>query len=219
MALAGWEAAYATHTGTLWQDEPIAILPETLALIQQLKLRTVLDIGCGDGRNLLPLAAAGLGCVGLDLSGTALHRAYERLRESGQAAILLEGDASVLPLPTGTIEAVTCFDVFGQLPDPARVVAEFHRVLVPGGLLALNAFTPGDSEFGVGQQISVRQFLYKNTLFRFFEEAELRDLLESFEFEILRFRKQSWIDPPHGDFRPYSHKHENWIVYARRSVA
>ena len=77
-------------------------------------------------------------------------------------------------------------------------------------VLAINAFTPRDSEFGVGEALSERTFSYRGTLFRFFEEAELRDLLA--DWNIVHFENVSWNDPPHGTFRPYAHTHDNWYV-------
>jgi ubiquinone/menaquinone biosynthesis C-methylase UbiE len=110
------------------------------------------------------------------------------------------------------VDVVTCFDVFGQIPDPAAALRAFQRVLRPGGLLAVNAFTPEDSQYGLGEEVSPDTFNYKGTLFRYFPEEMLRDALA--DWTILTFTEERWTDPPHGAFRPYEHEHSNWLVLA-----
>lgn len=206
----GWEEAYRKCSGSLWSDDPIPILPRVLEAIRERGLKTVVDLGCGEGRNLVAMAAAGLHCIGIDFSKTALERAKHRLEKQRLKAFLLKGDISDPPLYNHSVDVAVCFDVFGQLLYPARVVEEIRRILTPGGLLAINAFTPSDSEFGHGKQIGERAFIYKETLFRFFEKEEIINLFPG--WELLYIDKEIWIDPPHGDFRSYQHKHENWVL-------
>ena len=209
----GWEEAYSKHgENTLWQDEPISVIPEVIEIIHKRELKTVLDLGCGDGRNIAAFAKAGLTCAGIDMSKTALIHAQQRLNDINSSAFFIQGDIANLSFADKSVEVVTCFDVFGQLPEPEKVITEVRRILVPGGLFVLNAFTPEDSEFGVGEQIGERKFLYKNTLFQFYEKDELINLFNG--WEILQIKRESWIDPPHGEFRPYEHKHDNWIFWA-----
>jgi len=213
MLYTGWDDAYQGHnTESLWQDAPIPIIDDTITVLKAQDAKNVCDIGCGDGRNLLPLALAGLHCAGNDLSAKALGHAAHRLAQHGLRAFLLPGDATRLPFADNSLDAITCFDVFGQFEAPELALAEFRRVLVPGGLLALNAFTLEDDAFGVGEPVGSHRFLYKNTLFKFFEEAEIQELLS--EYEIIRIERVAWQDPPHGDFRPYPHRHESWVVFA-----
>lgn len=44
-------------------------------------------------------------------------------------------DAHALPFADATFDAVVCQGVLSELLDPARAVAEMHRVLIPGGLV------------------------------------------------------------------------------------
>jgi len=212
----GWEKAYSQHGGsTLWQDDPISIMPEVIEAIRQRGLRTVIDLGCGDGRNIAALANAGFICAGIDLSKTALTRAQQRLNSMNTCAFFIQGDITNLRFADKSVDVCTCFDVFGQLPEPEKVIDEVRRILVPGGIFVLNVYTPEDSEFGLGEQIGERKFRYKNTLFRFYEKDELVDLFTG--WEVLQIKRESWIDPPHGDFRPYEHRHENWILWTSTS--
>jgi SAM-dependent methyltransferase len=207
----GWEAAYAGHEAEgLWSEEAIPCLSQIITQLRARGTRTVVDVGCGDGRNLEILADAGFLAAGVDLSPSALARAVHRLH--GRALLLL-GDATMLELlPDRSLDAITCLDVFGQISDTARMLSSFARVLADDGLVAVNAFTPEDSEYGRGVPAGHHRFEYKGTLFRFFDEPEIRELFTG--WRLHSFERQSWIDPPHGAFRPYEHRHDNWVVMA-----
>lgn len=96
----------------------------------------VLDLGCGDGRHLQSLAAAGVPALGLDLSPDLLAVARERLAGSG-ALPLMRGDMRRLPVRDAAFTAVaslfTAFGYFGALAANRPVVAEVARALRTGG--------------------------------------------------------------------------------------
>jgi ubiquinone/menaquinone biosynthesis C-methylase UbiE len=97
----------------------------------------VLDVGSGTGA-FLPLLdrfASGARVTALDLSGVMLARARAK---NGQAVSgWLRGDGHDLPLVGGRFDLVTCHDCFAHFEDRARALAEFRRVLVPGGRLLI----------------------------------------------------------------------------------
>ena len=72
--------------------------------------------------------------AGLDLSEGMLARARASL---GDRAALVQGDSEHLPFPDGSFDVVYCCDSFHHYPDPAAVLAEVGRVLVPGGVFLL----------------------------------------------------------------------------------
>lgn len=207
----GWEKAYQDQSSDapLWQDDPIPVIPQAVEFLQQRQVRTVVDLGCGDGRNLAALAEAGFTALGVDIAPTGLANARRVIK---QRSFLLRSDATSLPLIDDSVDAVTCFDVFGQIQDPSDLIAEARRIITPGGLFVTNAFTLKDETYGEGEEIAKNTFAYKDTLFRYYEEEEIRELFT--DWTVHEIRSISWDDPPHGDFRPYAHKHDNWVVYA-----
>ena len=89
-----------------------------------------LDAGCGCGASLALLEQHGARAVGLDLNAAFLRESRDRRLKVARA------DLAHLPLPDGCLDLVLCECVW-NLTDKERVLAEFMRVLRPGGMLAL----------------------------------------------------------------------------------
>jgi ubiquinone/menaquinone biosynthesis C-methylase UbiE len=97
----------------------------------------VLDVGCGTGLMSARLAASGRRVCGVDLSAGMVARARRR---AGDVAEFIQGDAEKLPAEIGVFDAVVNLISFHHYPNPGRALAEFRRVLRPGGRLILVAF-------------------------------------------------------------------------------
>lgn len=105
----------------------------TLAWARGRKLRTVLDVGCGDGAFLDLAREAGLGTAGLELN----QKAAEDCRAKGH-------EVSVVPLaeladdPRGPrYDLVTLFQVLEHVPDPVSFLGQAAGCLRPGGYLSV----------------------------------------------------------------------------------
>lgn len=107
----------------------------------------VLEVMCGSGRLLVPLAQAGLRVAGIDISGAMLARARERLRAAGllERVELTEGDicACAPPGPFGlAIVAVNSFMHLLTVEAQLAALGQIREALRPGGTLALDLFNP-----------------------------------------------------------------------------
>ncbi len=99
--------------------------------------KPLLDAGCGTGGLLARLAAAfpSRDLVGVDVASEAVRRARRKVPR----ARLVVGSVSALPFPRGFFGAIVSCDVLCHcLVDEAAALAEFRRVLAPGGMLVLN---------------------------------------------------------------------------------
>ncbi|MDW8009071.1 MAG: methyltransferase domain-containing protein [Chloroflexota bacterium] len=133
MQPAEFEATFRLEDGHWWF---VGMRRIAAALLNSLpeagSWQRLLDVGCGTGGNLALLARYAGQVVGLDVSPTAL----ELCRRRGPWPLLL-GSADALPFADGSFDALATFDVLCQLPPSAdeAALAEFHRVLRPGGAL------------------------------------------------------------------------------------
>jgi len=122
----------------------------------------VVDVACGHGNFTVELARrvgeGGL-AIGLDISAAMLARAAARVRREGvQNVLLLRADALHLPLADGVLPALLCSGGLHQLPDLQRALAEFARVLSPGGRLAASGFAEA-GEGSMGWRAWLRRWL------------------------------------------------------------
>jgi SAM-dependent methyltransferase len=131
----------------------------------------ILDVGCGTGINLDPLAERGR-AVGVDLSATAL--AFCRRRGLGG---LVQGRGECLPFPDGSFDVVSAIGVVEHIEADAAAVAEWARVLAPGGDLVL--LTSAYRWLWSGHDLS-------NHHVRRYTAAEVRALLEGAGLEGAR---------------------------------
>jgi SAM-dependent methyltransferase len=93
---------------------------------------TILDAGCGTGKNVAFYTSLGYKAQGFDYSTNAIDFSHQR----GLLQVT-QGDITNIPWPDGAFDVVTCMDVVGSLTaeDNLKAVAEMYRVLKPGGIL------------------------------------------------------------------------------------
>ncbi|MGQ0843254.1 MAG: class I SAM-dependent methyltransferase [Sporichthyaceae bacterium] len=120
----------------------------------------VLDLGCGRGHVLFPIAAAigeaGL-VVGTDLSARMVELCALEAAERGLIQASVEvGDAAAPAFPPGSFDVVTAGMVMFFVPDPRSALRAVLRVLRPGGRLAMSSFGPSDPKFAETMAILYR---------------------------------------------------------------
>ncbi|MBP6021203.1 MAG: methyltransferase domain-containing protein [Candidatus Methanomethylophilaceae archaeon] len=113
-----------------------------------------LDIGCGNGKTVLALIAAGAEAVGLDFSENAI--AYCR-GAFGDRAEFVNSTCTELPFPDGSFDIVTMVHILEHLDgdDLTKAVAEAERVTAAGGRILVRSFSEGDLRSG-GRDSDIR---------------------------------------------------------------
>jgi SAM-dependent methyltransferase len=93
------------------------------------------DVGCGTGISARRLAASGLPVVAIDPNSDMLREA-RRHTPRGLAVDYCGGTGENVPLAGGTVDLVLCAQSFHWF-DALAALREFHRLLAPGGRVAL----------------------------------------------------------------------------------
>lgn len=91
----------------------------------------LLDIGCGDGENLLRFAGLPARRVGLEVS-------WQRLRQARRHRLdVLQATGERLPFADAAFDMIYVAHVLHHVADYASVLAEIERCLAPGGVFSL----------------------------------------------------------------------------------
>jgi len=124
---------------------------------------SVLEVGCGTGRVLIPTAREGIPITGLDLSEHMLDTCRQKLKEEPQKvqdrAILIQGDMRVFSLGKTFSLVTTPFRPFQHLltvEDQLSCLTSIRQHLDPGGVLILDIFNPslkGLSADNLGEEV------------------------------------------------------------------
>jgi SAM-dependent methyltransferase len=119
----------AEDNGLFAMDEPVVA-----EYLSGREPGVALDAACGTGRYAEFLAKRGYQVIGVDSSPDMLARARQRVPE-GEFRL---GDLDRLPLPDDSADLVVCALALEHVPHLEPVLAEFARVLRPGGDLVIS---------------------------------------------------------------------------------
>ena len=133
---ASWDAEY--RRGRYADDPPLPFTQEIVATLRggPLARSTGLYIGCGNGRNYLPLVKSGLRLYGLDLSAEALRRLAARAPEASARLVCADFREFASRHRFGYVIAIQVFQ-HGVAADVARYFSRVRSLLSPGGLFFL----------------------------------------------------------------------------------
>jgi len=96
-----------------------------------------LDLGCGAGTLLAAAAGKGFSGAGIDVSLSWLVIAQKMVQEAGGKPILAAAMAESIPLSNDTLCGVVSLDVIEHVGNQSKYIDEIHRVIRPGGGIAL----------------------------------------------------------------------------------
>lgn len=97
--------------------------------------KKVLEIGVGQGTDLIQFARAGAICYGVDITDNHLNLTQRNFDLQQQIVTLQKADACNLPFEDNYFDCVYSFGVVHHIPEIEQVMAEARRVLKPNGVL------------------------------------------------------------------------------------
>lgn len=198
------EAVYPTHALAHEFDE-------------QAKGR-VLEYGCGGGSDTISIIKRGGYVFFVDVVPENVHQTRARVAEHAVKKITIGGvpllggvqgherglgtvleHSDVLPFEDSLFDSVNCHGVLHHIPEPTmdRVIAEFHRVLRPGGHLYAMLYTEvlrengskpvgGMISNGMSEERAFGMFTDGGGIARWYTEVSGRALFESHGFEFVK---------------------------------
>ncbi|OIO27003.1 hypothetical protein AUJ14_00730 [Candidatus Micrarchaeota archaeon CG1_02_55_22] len=150
--MAAWDKEYS-RKGGLWRGT-------TNFALDLPKDSRVLEVGCGNGKNVSALCHRGFELYAVDSSPKAVELTERVVKQLGGEADCRAMDVRSLEFVNGFFDAVVCFHVLGHLLSDERVAAagECVRVLKPGGKLYFKEFGLKDFRCGKGTLVEEGSF-------------------------------------------------------------
>jgi len=115
----------------------------------------VLDVACGDARDIRAMAESGWVGVGFDSSSLQLLDAKRAAQEAGQRIHLVRGVAEFLPFKPGTFNSLICKSALDHFVKRDGAMREFQRILDPQGRAVVSANNYG------GATVRASRLLYR----------------------------------------------------------
>lgn len=184
--------------------------------------RTVYDLGCGAGRHMAFLQTVTFQVIGSDVAPNGLAACANMLHQAGLPARLVQSDMTAAPFADASFDTGIAINVLNHNPRALlqQAIDEVHRILIPGGEFYLTVLNTWDWRYGSGEEVEPDSFILAEgpetgILHHFFDEADLRDWLATFEIlEVERERGELELSTrPEGE--PVTR--DAWAVLARRT--
>lgn len=215
-----WNDQYHTsrlgEADNLWGDPPVPYAATAAELFRAHHATAILDLPCGDGRNLPPLAAGAPILLAGDTSTNAMRIAEPVTVRAGirNQVVFLTLDATDTGLLADSIDGIFCWDLLGHLTHPEDALLEFHRILRPGGHLIANMWTMNDCQVFDPhiKEVAPKEYVDHFDFYcRHYDPEDLDNLLKSVDLTPTNIEVQRWTEPPHAGYRDYEHEHESLI--------
>lgn len=215
-----WNESYRlSKAKNLWGAAAVPYVDHAIDVFKSESCISVIDIPCGDGRNMVELLSGVPFVVGMDSSNNALSIADAALREKKlKNYVLLQGDLFDTKFQTWQFDGVFCWDVLGHLRAPHLALSELHRICRDDGVVIASFFAHGDSTKGVGMvALGENKYIFAESYyFRYYGADDVRKLVEACGFAVVRMDLVRWVEPPHEGYREYEHEHESWAVVLKK---
>jgi ubiquinone/menaquinone biosynthesis C-methylase UbiE len=111
----------------------------------------VLDVGCGQGIDLVEYLRAGARATGIDLTPRHVELARQHVEALDLTATVVHGDAEHLPFQDASFDFVASNGVLHHTPDMPAALREIRRVLRPGGEVRIAVYNRRSFHYWLSQ--------------------------------------------------------------------
>jgi SAM-dependent methyltransferase len=194
---AHWQRMFAEHPDMLG-TQPSVAASYAIELFTQDGVRSVLELGAGQGRDTVGFLSAGFKVTALDYEGDALRSLEDKARG---LSVSVHDVRTPLPFADASFDAVYSHMLFNMAlstPELEGLAAEVHRVLRPGGLHVYTVRHVGDKHYGAGMSHGDGMYEHGGFIVHFFDQQLVDRLAVGFstpevvEFEEGELPRELW---------------------------
>jgi len=114
----------------------------------------VLEVAPGPGFHAIEIARLGrFHVTGLDISRTFVDLATENARQAGVSVDFRQGDVASMPFAPESFDLIVCQAAFKNFRQPARALAQMHRVLRGGGTAVIQDMSRDASRAEIDREV------------------------------------------------------------------
>jgi SAM-dependent methyltransferase len=185
-----WNEVYGSEPD-FFGEGPSDCARIALDLFRENQVGSVLELGCGQGRDSLLFARNGLSVTALDYSETAVSAVRERAGSLGLSSLVRAQTCNVkepLPFADQTFDAcyshmLLCMEL--STAEIAFILREIHRLLRPGGLVVYSVRSNFDRHFRTGRHIAEDIYEVGGFVIHFIDEQKIRKLARGYRIQTI----------------------------------
>ncbi|MCM1185083.1 MAG: class I SAM-dependent methyltransferase [Lachnoclostridium sp.] len=198
-----WEKVHHDREWGKYPSEPVIRFVARNYYNKDRKNVKILDFGCGQGACTWYLAREGFDTYAFDGSASAIQKAKQVLEENNLKAHLDVMDGANISYSNDFFDAVIDGACIGhnRIEDIKLMYSSIYKILKKGGRMFSTFFTTKTTGFGTGEYIEKNT--YKGTtrgplaglgMVHFWEEEELRDVIQSIGYGDIQIEKLMYTD-------------------------
>lgn len=176
-----WDKVFLEEMAFFGQ-EPSDFAQKSLDLFRREAVRSVLELGCGQGRDTILFARNGLQVTALDYSKTAVATTLEKAATAGVSSMVVsqtQDVRQVLPFPDASFDVcfshmLLCMELSTAEID--FILGEILRVLRPGGLVVYSVRSDRDKHYRAGTHMGEEIYQVGDFVVHFFTTDKIRRL-------------------------------------------
>lgn len=192
-----WEKEYSKETPHWAEDrDPSEFVQDFAVELKKRKAKSVLEIGCGNGRDSIFLAKAGFDVTAVDVAPSAIELAEANIKKAEVKVRTKVANAEKLPFRDKEFNAVFSLSVL-HATDLDKSLAEVSRVLKPGGYAFIYIY--GNTQFADGKEEEIISV-----------DGYIRLL------EIMNFRLLDFYTEDEEEFDEFGEKHKLLVAFLER---
>ncbi|NDV27040.1 class I SAM-dependent methyltransferase [Desulfovibrio sp. JC010] len=185
-----WDQVF-TESESYFGQQPSLLAQKSLELFQENNVRTVLETGCGQGRDTFLFAEDGITVTALDYSSRAVDEIAARASSSSLTSYVDPRCFDIrkpLPFESESYDAcyshmLLCMEL--TMAEISCALSEVHRVLKPGGLVVYSVRSIFDRHYRAGEHLGENLYEIGKFAVHFFCEEKLRGLASGFKIKSI----------------------------------
>jgi ubiquinone/menaquinone biosynthesis C-methylase UbiE len=139
----------------------------------------VIECGCGTGRMLLPLAAKGLKCYGMDTSKNMLNILKKKAKRNNLNVTTKQCDIEKIKFPDNTFDGVFSIHVLMHMQKIDGAIKEMVRIAKPGSKIVFDL--PNHDSLWTKLSLALNPKMKRTSLYRI---STIRKKLKGFNYKL-----------------------------------